>query len=186
MKLLQESPVEFLEPLSRPPETVYVTEIKGTFGSAVLAGTSEGILKLRLDIPLSHFAGQIRSEWGSNIIHDEGPFESVRESLKEYLEGISSPIRATVQSVMLSSFTINVHTILARIPFGVTCRYGEIAAEIGKPGAARAVGGACGRNSVLIIVPCHRVLASNGLGGFGAGIDLKRRLLVHENTIYEN
>ncbi len=188
MKLLRESPVEFLEPLSRPPETVYLTEIRGKFGTAVLACTPEGILHLRIDIPLSALAESIRSEWGTDkIIQDAGPFEEyVLESLHGYLEGSSAPVRATVQPFMLTPFTVNVHTCLAEIPFGETRSYGEIASETGNPGAARAVGGACGKNSVLIIVPCHRVLASNGLGGFGAGIDLKRRLLEHENLDSSN
>ena len=183
MKLLQESPVEFLEPLSRPPETVYLTEVRGKFGTAVLAGTPEGILNLRIDMPLSALAESIRSGWRTDkIIYDAGPFEEyLMEGLRGYLEGSSTPVRATVQPVMLTPFTVKVHTCLARIPFGETRLYGEIASEMGTPGAARAVGGACGRNRVLIIVPCHRVLASNGLGGFGAGIDMKRRLLEHEN-----
>jgi len=183
MKLLRESPVEFLEPLSLPPETVYLTEVSGSFGTAVLAGTPDGILNLRIDMPLSALAENIRSDWGPDkIIYDKAPFEEyVMEGLHGYLNGGSPPIRAKVQPVMLTPFTVKVHTCLARIPFGESCRYGEIASEMGKPGAARAVGGACGRNSVLIVVPCHRVLASNGLGGFGAGLDLKRRLLEHEN-----
>ena len=185
MKLLRESPVEFLEPLSLPPETVYLTEVRGKFGTAVLAGTPDGILNLRIDMPLSVLAKGIQSEWGTDkIIYDKAPFEEyVMEGLHGYLNGDSSPIRAKVQPVMLTPFTLKVHTCLTRIPFGETCRYGEIASEMCKPGAARAVGGACGRNRVLIIVPCHRVLESNGLGGFGAGLDLKKRLLEHENIV---
>ena len=61
MKLLPESPIEFLESLSRPPDTVYVTEVTGTFGTAVVAGTSKGLLALRLDIPLSHVTEKVRS-----------------------------------------------------------------------------------------------------------------------------
>ena len=185
MKLLRESPVEFIEPLSRPPETVYIAEVKGIFGKAVMAGTTKGLLHLRLDIPLSHLAEQIQSNWGSNVIYDNAPFSSISESLRKYLEGNSEPIKATVQPVMLKPFTINVHRYLTRIPFGVTCLYSEIAREMGNPGAARAVGGACGRNPVLIVVPCHRVVASNGFGGFGAGLSLKKRLLMHENITHE-
>lgn len=64
------------------------------------------------------------------------------------------------------------------IPAGRTRSYGEIAARLGKPGAARAVGGACGANPVPLLVPCHRVLAAGGrLGGFSGGLDWKIRLL---------
>ncbi len=66
------------------------------------------------------------------------------------------------------------------IPRGDAWTYGEVAEAIGKPGAARAVGGALGRNRVPVIVPCHRVVAANGLGGFGLGLDAKRALLAAE------
>jgi len=69
---------------------------------------------------------------------------------------------------------------LAMIDVGKTCSYGEVARAIGRPRAARAVGNACGRNPVPVVVPCHRVVASGGIGGFGLGLDLKRRLLTLE------
>ena len=180
MKLLPESPVEFLESLHRPPETVYVAEAGGLFGTAVLTATAKGLLSLRLKTPLSQVSEQISKDWGSKVISDTAPFVSVIEQIHAYLDGNSTPLRAMVQPVMLTPFTVDVHRCLSRIPFGVTCRYSEIAAEIGSQRAARAVGSACGRNSVLLVVPCHRVIAANGLGGFGAGLDMKKRLLEHE------
>lgn len=70
-----------------------------------------------------------------------------------------------------------------RIPWGQTRSYGWIAAEIGQPGAARAVGQALGRNPLPVIIPCHRVLASDGkLGGFSGGLEVKRRLLALEGA----
>ncbi len=71
---------------------------------------------------------------------------------------------------------------LRRIPAGKVRTYGDIARAIGRPRAARAVGNACGRNPVMIVVPCHRVVAANGLGGFGAGLAVKRRLLELEGV----
>lgn len=72
---------------------------------------------------------------------------------------------------------------LLRIPHGATRTYGEVARAIGKPGASRAVGLANNRNPVPIIVPCHRVVAAGGMGGFGGGLDLKQRLLVLEGCV---
>lgn len=67
---------------------------------------------------------------------------------------------------------------LRAIPFGKTQTYGEIAAQIGRPSASRAVGAACGRNPLLIVVPCHRVVGGAGkLTGFAAGLEAKRTLL---------
>ena len=72
---------------------------------------------------------------------------------------------------------------LRKISFGKTKSYGEVAQAIGKPRAVRAVGGACGANPVPVLVPCHRVLAAHGkIGGFGGGLDWKRRLLAREGV----
>jgi methylated-DNA-[protein]-cysteine S-methyltransferase len=73
---------------------------------------------------------------------------------------------------------------LQRIPYGETVSYGELAEAIGNPKAVRAVGAANGRNKLPVVVPCHRVIGSNGkLTGFGGGVDLKRSLIEHEAAI---
>lgn len=69
------------------------------------------------------------------------------------------------------------------IPYGETRTYGEIAEAIGRPGAARAVGQALGKNRTCIVVPCHRVVAANGLGGFTGGLRWKRSLLEMEGSL---
>jgi len=75
---------------------------------------------------------------------------------------------------------------LCAIPFGTTTSYGELALSLNKPGAARAVGAATGRNPVSIIVPCHRLVGANGaLTGFAGGLDTKRWLLNHERDTHE-
>lgn len=73
---------------------------------------------------------------------------------------------------------------LTRIPYGATRTYGQVAASVGEPEAARAVGTACHRNPFPVVVPCHRVVGAAGrLVGFGAGVDRKRWLLEHEARI---
>lgn len=80
-----------------------------------------------------------------------------------------------------TAFEQSVWEALEAIPYGETRSYGALAAQMGKPKAARAVGRACARNPLLIIVPCHRVIASSGaLTGFAAGMEAKRLLLVLE------
>ena len=77
-----------------------------------------------------------------------------------------------------SDFDCTVWHALQTIPFGEIRSYGQLAAAIGKPKASRAVGGACSRNPLLIVVPCHRVIAATGkLTGFAAGIQMKHALL---------
>ena len=71
---------------------------------------------------------------------------------------------------------------MAEIPYGQTRTYGDIAAQAGSPGAARAVGGACHDNPIMIILPCHRVVGASGsLTGFGGGLGAKRLLLALES-----
>lgn len=75
-------------------------------------------------------------------------------------------------------FQRKVWNSLLRIPYGQTRSYGDVAVTLGKPGAAKAVGGACHRNPIPILIPCHRVVgADGGLTGFGCGLDLKQELL---------
>ncbi len=83
-----------------------------------------------------------------------------------------------------TSFQQDVWREMRRIPVGKTLGYGEIAAVIGKPRGAQAVGQACGANPIPLLIPCHRVLASGGrLGGFSGGLDWKRRLLAAEGVV---
>lgn len=81
-----------------------------------------------------------------------------------------------------TEFQLSVWAELLRIPFGHTRTYGEIASRLGQPGASRAVGGANGANPVPWIVPCHRVVAADGIGGFTGGLAIKERLLAHEGV----
>ena len=79
-----------------------------------------------------------------------------------------------------SDFDRKVWRALLEIAWGETCTYGALAARLGAPGAARAVGAASGRNPIAILIPCHRVVAATGLGGYSGGVDVKRWLLAHE------
>ncbi|MCX6967053.1 MAG: MGMT family protein [Verrucomicrobia bacterium] len=81
-----------------------------------------------------------------------------------------------------SPFRQRVWEAIRRIPFGATVTYRELAVQIGHPQAARAVGSACAANRLLLAVPCHRVVASRGLGGFALGLEWKRKLLALETT----
>lgn len=81
-----------------------------------------------------------------------------------------------------TSFQKSVWKILEQIPWGETLTYAEVAARLEKPGAARAIGQAVGKNPLLIVVPCHRVVAANGLGGFSSGVEVKIQLLRIEGS----
>ncbi len=82
-----------------------------------------------------------------------------------------------------SAFQLSVWREMLRIPYGEVSTYGEVAARTG--GEARAVGGACGANPIPLIIPCHRIVAGDGLGGYsgGGGLATKRRLLILEGAL---
>ncbi|MCK9427575.1 MAG: methylated-DNA--[protein]-cysteine S-methyltransferase [Acholeplasmataceae bacterium] len=84
---------------------------------------------------------------------------------------------------MKTSFQNKVYEATQKIPFGTVKSYLEVAIAINHPKAYRAVGNALNKNDLLIVVPCHRVVGSNGLGGFGGGIAVKKLLLKHEKGI---
>ena len=103
-------------------------------------------------------------------------------ALKNVLAG-RSPKSFPPLDLAGTEFQKSVWNALRKIPTGKTKSYGEIARAIGRPGAVRAVGGACGANPIPVFVPCHRVLAVNKkLGGFSGGLDWKRTLLAREGV----
>ncbi len=96
--------------------------------------------------------------------------------LERYLDG--EPVRFTVPIAPEgTAFRKKIWAAMRAIPWGRTATYGDLAKKAGSPGATRAAGSSCGANRIIIINPCHRVLSSTGLGGFGAGLAWKRRLL---------
>jgi methylated-DNA-[protein]-cysteine S-methyltransferase len=104
------------------------------------------------------------------------------QQLTEYAEGRRRTFDVPVR-LEGTEFQRKVWDALAKIPFGQTRSYGDIAQAIGRPGASRAVGQANHQNPVAPMIPCHRVITSTGtLGGYGGGMDLKRSLLEHEGA----
>jgi len=107
-------------------------------------------------------------------------FRNASRQLAEYFDGRRRRFKIPLQ-LRGTPFQMMVWDALLEIPFGVTRSYGELAGRINKRSAVRAVGAAVGRNPVSIIVPCHRVIGSNGsLTGYAGGLERKLALLEHE------
>jgi methylated-DNA-[protein]-cysteine S-methyltransferase len=107
--------------------------------------------------------------------------EAVRQ-LEEYFAGARQEFDLPLDPKG-TPFQLETWRALRTIPFGATISYGELARRLGKPSAVRAVGAANGRNPISIIVPCHRVIGSDGsLAGYGGGLEVKRRLLELEGV----
>jgi len=124
------------------------------------------------------------SRWFSapEIVDTENPIVvQTRQWLSAYFSGASADVSALPLDLRGAPFECRTWSQLRKIPPGETTTYGAIAARLGEPGAARAVGMANGANPIAIIVPCHRVIGSDGkLTGYGGGLERKRWLLEHE------
>ena len=113
--------------------------------------------------------------------HEDAALIRATRALEEYGEGTLREFELELELVG-SEFERRVWRELQRIPYGETVTYGRIAGRCGVDGGSRAVGRANGHNPVPIIVPCHRVVAAEGLGGFSGGLENKVRLLDHERA----
>jgi methylated-DNA-[protein]-cysteine S-methyltransferase len=114
--------------------------------------------------------------------HDAPPvLKDTATQLEEYFAGERTGFTVPME-LDGTPFQKDVWAELTRIPYGETISYGELARRVGRPSAPRAVGQANGRNPIPVIVPCHRVLASTGIGGYGGGLPMKRTLLAVEGV----
>jgi methylated-DNA-[protein]-cysteine S-methyltransferase len=111
---------------------------------------------------------------------DAAPFDSAIRQLAEYSTGHRREFELDLD-FSGTAFQVEVWAALRRIPYGRTISYGDLAARIGQPGAARAVGAANHANPLPIVIPCHRVIGADGsMVGFGGGLAIKQRLLQFE------
>ena len=113
-------------------------------------------------------------------------FDEVVDFFTGYFSGAKTVAIARLDFFGASLFQKKVWRVVSTIPYGTVTTYGDIAREIGNPGAGRAVGCALSRNPFPIVVPCHRVICSDGrVGGFSAsqGVALKKKLLAHEGVV---
>jgi methylated-DNA-[protein]-cysteine S-methyltransferase len=128
----------------------------------------------------AHF-GRIR---GATTEPDDELLQRAVTELRSYFAGELTAFTLPVSVRGDNDFERAVWREMTTIPYGGTRTYGEVAAAVGEPGAARAVGVACNRNPIPVIVPCHRIVGAGGkLVGFGGGLDRKRRLLELEARV---
>jgi methylated-DNA-[protein]-cysteine S-methyltransferase len=151
------------------------TLLNSPLGDVLVAWSERGLERIGIG---EHVERYVDMHWRL----DPGPdCEAVRQ-LRSYFRGERTKFDLPLV-LDGTAFQCDVWRALPRIPFGETASYGEIGRWVGKPRASRAVGMACGRNPLPIVIPCHRVIGADGrLVGFGGGIDLKRRLLEFERA----
>ena len=112
-----------------------------------------------------------------------GRVGALLDQLRRYFAGEAVAFDLDVLATCGTPFQQRVRQLCAEIPVGETRRYAKLAESAGSPKAARAVGGVMAGNPYAIIIPCHRVLSTTGLGGYAGGLDAKRWLLAHEKTM---
>ncbi|MCP4685949.1 MAG: methylated-DNA--[protein]-cysteine S-methyltransferase [bacterium] len=148
------------------------------------AATDEGLVSIALPGKDSErFDRQVKQDFADYEVMRGGKTnEQAERELRAYLEGRLREFKVEL-CISGTPFQREVLQQVSRIPYGKTRTYGEIAASIEKPKASRAVGSANGSNRLPLIIPCHRVVASVGLGGYGGGLELKRKLLEMEGAL---
>lgn len=157
---------------------VFFELFNSALGPAAVAWTERGICALAFGDQESPALSSIRKDWPEASLREDRFL--AREPLASF---IAAPLGLWDQPLDLrgTDFQVQIWRRLREIPPGKTLHYGELANELGQPGAARAIGRACATNPIALIVPCHRVLPqSGGLGGFRWGLPLKKRLLERE------
>jgi O-6-methylguanine DNA methyltransferase len=171
-------------------ETLYTTSMDSAVGPLFLAASDAGLVALEFDARLP---GQqsirpnprhVRRE-KQGVRFEESPLRmrTYVNELEEYLAGKRREFSLALD-LRGTDFQIACWRALLAIPYGETRSYADIARAVGKPKAFRAVGMANNRNPIAIVVPCHRVIASDGtLCGYGGGLDVKRKLLELEGAL---
>lgn len=157
---------------------VFVATLRTPFGRFLYAMNPAGAVVATAFGDETALRQRLKSPY---TVIDAPPAEpGIRAQLEEYFAG-RRPVFSLALAPAGTPFQIAVWTELQRIPYGKTRSYGEVAAALGRPAAARAVGRANATNSICVIVPCHRVIGANGaLTGFAFGEKIKRGLLALE------
>lgn len=170
----------------KPGDILWGTTLVPSWGRVFLAATGAGACRIELlhDADMQESLERVKAEHPKAILgRDDDALDPLLAAIGLYLtrpepEELHLPVDAVG-----TEFQRDVWNALTAIPQGRPMTYGEVAVALGKPGAARAVGAACGANPVALAVPCHRVIAEDGrLGGYRWGKELKSRLLEMERS----
>jgi methylated-DNA-[protein]-cysteine S-methyltransferase len=152
-------------------------------GSRLSLDTPIGVLVLvGDDAALTHVLLPGTTELAGTQGKASAPLRAAATQLEEYFSGARTSFVLPLAPDG-TAFQLAVWSALTGIPYGETVTYGELARRVGRPGAPRAVGQANGANPLPIVYPCHRVVAAGGrIGGYGGGVETKRRLLALEGA----
>jgi methylated-DNA-[protein]-cysteine S-methyltransferase len=146
-------------------------------GRLVLAATGAGVVACSYDEEAA-VLDRLTRLLSPRLLHHPGRLDAVRRELDAYFGGKARAFTVAVDLTLAAPFTREVLAALGSVPYGTTTTYGRVAAELGRPRAARAVGNALGVNPLCVLLPCHRVVpAGRGVGGYAGGPAAKTLLL---------
>ncbi len=153
-------------------------------GPLLVGVTDRGLCRISYDPEPEQELDRLARVYGPRVLRSAGPVDRVHRELDQYLDGKRRAFDVDVDLRGQPAFYLRVLGELARVGYGETTTYGELAARAGNPKAARAVGTVMNRNPVPIVLPCHRVVGANGsLTGYGGGLHRKELLLRLEGAI---
>ena len=165
-------------------DVAYAT-VDSPFGPLLVATTPRGLVKISFPVAydpedtLEELAARI----SPRVLEAPARLDEVRRQLDAYFEGKLHEFELPLDWRLTDGFRKRAQQAIARIPYGKTRNYTQIATSAGNERAVRAAGTACGSNPIPIVVPCHRVLRSGGgLGGYGGGLPMKEALLRMEGV----
>ena len=162
-------------------EKIYYSSMSSKrLGRLFVASTKKGVCRVDFLTSEKEFLRKLKKEFPGEVIRNHKMNQGVLSQLKKYLGGKLRRFRCTFD-LRGTPFEKEVWSALAKIPYGQTASYKAIAELVDRPKAFRAVGNANGSNPLPLILPCHRVIESNGdLGGYGHGLKVKKQLLNFE------
>ncbi len=174
---------------SQTPGAIYYDSLPDSpVGPLYVAVSDRGVLSLDFTASEEEFVDRLGAKLHAPLQRSSQKAGQAVDQLRAYLDGRRTTFELPLDLSMTREFQRQVLMAALKVPRGSVATYGQIARRIGRPGAARAVGQALGHNPLPIIIPCHRVLASNGtLGGYSGreGVKTKARLLELEGVRYD-
>jgi methylated-DNA-[protein]-cysteine S-methyltransferase len=154
------------------------------FGKLLVAASERGLCRITFDPELERETEQLARAFGARVLRSSRPLDHVRRQLDEYFGAKRTTFELDFDLSSAAPFSREVLAHLAKVPHGEVTTYGALARAAGRPRAARAVGTVMNRNPIPIVIPCHRVIGSDGsLVGYGGGLDRKRLLLSLEGSL---
>lgn len=158
--------------------------IESELGPLLAAVTDHGLARITYDPDPERELEALTRLAGPRVLRAPRALDETRRELDDYFAGKRTAFDLRLDLRGLTGFTLDVLNELAKVPYGRTATYGELAERAGNPRASRAVGMVMNRNRIPIVLPCHRIVGSSGqLVGYGGGLERKEKLLRLEGAI---